>query len=104
MVAAVLSSFLPSALLTAATAPSRAISSLAAEEPPTTPTGCFIVSCNKGAPTAPTPTLTLAALSAMAVAAAAIAMATRRNSRLRRAITRLPRGSVRPPYHPPQFS
>ncbi len=104
MVAAVLGSFMPSALLSAAAVPGRAIATLTAQEPPIAPTGCFIASCGKGAPAAPTPTLTLAALSAVAVAAAALALASWRHRRLRPASVALPRGRALPLFHPPQFS
>lgn len=100
--AAVLGSFMPSALLSGTSGPTTA--SLTAEAPPMAPDGCFVASCNKGAPSAPAPSMTLMVVSILAAGAAVAAVAGWRQRRTHRAASLLPRGIGLSLFHPPQFS
>jgi hypothetical protein len=103
MVATVLGTFMPRALLSGTEAIVTSTVSLRAEEPPWSPTGCADTSCTRGTPTPPAPTLTIAALGAMFVCLAAGA-ATRAARRNRLRASSLPRGTRLTLLRPPQFS
>jgi hypothetical protein len=99
--AAVLGSFMPSALLTSGPPPNAALTPVA---PPMAPDGCFVASCNKGAPSTPAPSMTLLVASILGAGAAAAGVTGWRQRRSRRAAPHLPRGIGLSPFHPPQFS
>ncbi|HEY1827976.1 MAG TPA: hypothetical protein VGF87_08150 [Acidimicrobiales bacterium] len=102
ILAAVVGSFMPSAVLAASTPVRAAVSVVSPYEPLSVPTGCFAANCSKGSP--PAPALTLAAVAGALMAALALAAGTRRHRRIPLLTAALPRGSALPLFHPPQFS
>jgi hypothetical protein len=102
--AAVLGSFLPSALLSGPETLRTSTAALTAEAPIDLLGGCFIPSCGKSAPAPAAPTLTLASLSALAAAGVLAYAASRYSRRIRPLLYALPRGSAVVLLRPPQFS
>jgi uncharacterized integral membrane protein len=102
ILAAVVGSFMPSAILAASTPVRAAVSVVSPYEPLSVPTGCFAANCTRGTP--PAPALTLAAVAGALIAALGIAAGIRRHRRTPRRTDALPRGSALPLFHPPQFS
>jgi hypothetical protein len=102
LAAIVLGGFMPQALLSKPFLPVSPMA-VALQDAPAFPSGCTGVSCNKGAPAAPTPALTIVALAGL-TAAVVRAAGGRASKRIRSLVRTLPRGTVPVLFRPPQFS
>jgi hypothetical protein len=102
LAAMVLGGFMPQALLSQPFLPVSP-AAMAIQDASTVPSGCTGVSCNKGAPAAPTPALTIGALAAM-TAAVVGAVGSRAFRRICSLVRTLPRGTIPFLFRPPQFS
>jgi hypothetical protein len=100
--AAVLSGFVPQAVLTGSHIPAGA-TALITDSAPTFPSGCAGTACGRSTPAGPTPVLPIAALLAItAVVTAAAGGGLWR--RLRARAHDLPPGIALTLFHPPRFS
>jgi hypothetical protein len=102
LAAIVLGGFMPQALLSKPFLPVGP-AAMALQDAPTPPSGCTGVSCNKGAPAAPTPTLTIVALAALA-GVVIMAVGGGASRRIRSLVRTLPRGTIPFLFRPPQYS
>jgi hypothetical protein len=100
--AAVLSGFVPQAVLSGSHVPASATTAVVPVSP-LFPSGCAGTACGRSTPAGPTPVLTIAALLAITAGVAAIA-GSGLWRRLRSRAHSLPAGIALTLFHPPRFS